>query len=146
MTPRLPFPRFAAHGRGLRALLWDRIASAAIEFSLVLPLILAFVFGIIEVGHLLWTIGALNMAVQDTARCVSVTNASTAGGPCSSTTATQTYAANRTWGLTVPANNFALSTPACGYQVTATYAFTPFVSYIPLSLNLSASACYPVWK
>lgn len=131
----------------MRAVLWDRAASAAVEFSLVLPLLLAFVFGIIEVGHLLWTVGALNMAVQDAARCVSLSNVATNNGqPCGNQTGMQTYAAGRTWGLTIPANNFTLSTPACGYLVTANYAFTPFVSYIPLSLNVSASTCYPQWQ
>ncbi len=131
----------------MRALLWDRAASAAIEFSLVLPILLSFVFGIIEVGHLLWTLTALNMAVEDAARCVSISNvASNNGQPCGTQTLMQAYAVGRVWGLTVPVSTFTLSTPACGYQVTANYPFTPLVSYIPLSFNISASACYPQWQ
>jgi Flp pilus assembly protein TadG len=132
--------------RGLRALTRDRDASAAVEFSLVLPLLLAFIFGIIEVGHLLWTVGALNMAVEDAARCVSVSNASTSKTPCPDQTTMQAYAAARTWGMTIPASDFTLTTPACGYQVTVTYPYTPIVGYIPLSMTLSATACYPVWQ
>lgn len=133
--------------RRIGSLLRDRGAAAAVETALVLPILLSFIFGIIEVGHLLWTITALNMAVEDAARCVSVSNVTSNNGqPCGTQALMQTYAVNRTWGLTVPANTFALSTPTCGYQVTANYAFTPFVSYIPLSLNISASACYPQWQ
>ena len=132
--------------RRLSSLAGDRFGSTALEFSLVLPILLAMFFGIIEVGHLLWTFTALNMAVQDAARCVSVSNAATIKLPCPDQTTMQTYAVGRTWGLTVPANTFTLSTPACGYQVTANYAYTPIVSYIPLSMNLSANACFPAWQ
>ena len=122
-------------------------AAAAIEFAMVLPLILAFTFGIIEVGHLLWTIGALNMAVQDSARCVSVSNVSTPPATlCDTQTHMQSYAVAHTWGMTVPASTFTLTSPACGYQVSASYPYTPIVGYIPLSMTLSASACFPAWK
>ncbi len=122
-------------------------AAAAIEFALVLPIILAFTFGVIEVGHLLWTVGALNMAVQDSARCVSVSNVSTPPSTlCDTQLHMQSYAVAHTWGMTVPASTFTLTSPACGYQVTASYPYTPVVSYIPLSMTLSASACFTAWK
>lgn len=138
-----------AAGRALfsRGLARNREASAAVEFAVVLPLLLAFMFGIIEVGHLLWTVGALNMAVQDAARCASVSNVSTPPSTlCDTQQHVQTYARARTWGMTLPANTFTLSTPACGYQVNASYAYTPIVNYIPLSMTLTASACYPAWQ
>ncbi len=138
---------FAPGWRRIASLLRDRGAAAALETALVLPILLSFIFGIIEVGHLLWTMTALNMAVEDAARCVSVSNVATNNGqPCGTQPLMQTYAVGRTWGLTVPANTFTLSTPTCGYQVTANYTFTPFVSYIPLSFNVSASSCYPQWQ
>jgi len=133
--------------RRLASLERDRIGAAAIETALVLPLLLAMFFGIIEVGHLLWTVTALNMAVQDSARCVSVSNVPTPPATlCDTQLHMQTYAVARTWGMTVPASTFTLSTPACGYQVTASYPYTPIVSYIPLSMTLTASACFPAWK
>lgn len=133
--------------RWLAALRRDRIGATAVETALVLPIMLAMFFGIIEVGHLLWTVSALNMAVQDAARCVSVSNVPTPPSTlCDTQTHMQTYAAARTWGMTVPATIFTLSTPACGYQVTASYPYTPIVNYIPLSMTLSASACFPAWK
>jgi Flp pilus assembly protein TadG len=129
-----------------RRLARDRDGATALEFALVAPLIFAFTFGIIEVGHLMWTLGALNMAVEDAARCVSVSNVPTPPATlCDTQAHMQTYAASRTWGMTVPASTFTLSTPACGYLVTASYPFKPVVSYIPMSFTVTASACYPVW-
>jgi Flp pilus assembly protein TadG len=133
--------------RRLAALKRDRIGATAIETALVLPILLALFFGIIEVGHLLWTVTALNMAVQDAARCVSVSNVQSPPATlCDTQTHMQSFAASRTWGMTVPATTFTLSTPACGYLVTASYPYTPIVSYIPLSMTLTASACFPKWQ
>jgi Flp pilus assembly protein TadG len=123
----------------------DRDGATAIETALVLPILLALFFGIIEVGHLLWTVSALNMAVEDAARCASISGVS-GSTLCNNQTHLQAYAQGRTWGMTVPASTFTLSTPACGYLVAASYPYTPVVSYIPLSMTLSASACFPAWK
>ncbi len=139
--------RSSGIARRLAALKRDRIGAAAVETALVLPILFALFFGIIEVGHLLWTVSALNMAVQDSARCVSVSNVPTPPSSlCDTQTHMQAYAVGRTWGMTVPAGTFTLSTPACGYQVTASYPYTPVVSYIPLSMTLTAAACFPKWQ
>lgn len=133
--------------RRLARLERDRGGTTAIETALVLPILLALFFGIIEVGHLLWTVSALNMVVQDAARCVSVSNVSTPPATlCDTQAHMQSYAVARTWGMTVPASTFTLTSPACGYQVTASYPYTPIVSYIPLSMTLTARACFPAWK
>lgn len=126
--------------RRLRALARDRAGSAAVELAVVLPLMLAFIFGVIEVGRVIWTKTALVMAVEDASRCASV-NAAT----CGNNSAIQAYAASRAWGMTVPASTFTITQPACGYQVAAKYNFTPFVSYLPFSLTLTASSCFPAW-
>lgn len=130
-----------------RLLARDRDGATALEFALVAPLILAFTFGIIELGHLMWTIGALNMAVEDAARCVSVSNVPTpAAALCDTQAHMQTYAVSRVWGMTVPASTFTLSTPSCGYLISASYPYQPIVGYIPMSFTVTASACYPVWR
>lgn len=140
MTPR-HIPRWLS-----RRLARDRDGATALEFALVAPLILAFTFGIIELGHLFWTIGALNMAVEDAARCVSLSNVPTPPATlCDTQTHMQTYAVSRVWGMTVPASTFTLTTPSCGYLISASYPYTPIVGYIPMSLTVTASACYPVW-
>ena len=141
------FARALRLSRRLAALERADDGATAVETALVMPLVLALFFGIIEVGHLLWTVCALNMAVEDAARCVSVSNVSTPPASlCDTQIHMQTYAAGRTWGMTVPATIFTLSTPACGYQVNASYPYTPIIGYIPLSMTLSASACFPAWK
>jgi Flp pilus assembly protein TadG len=145
VTPRKQLASGMAHR--LVRLERDRGGATAIETALVLPILLALFFGIIEVGHLLWTVSALNMVVQDAARCVSVSNVSTPPSTlCDTQTHMQAYAVARTWGMTVPTGTFTLTSPACGYQVTASYPYTPIVGYIPLSMTLKASACFPAWK
>lgn len=145
MMPRKQLASMMA--RRLARLERDRGGTTAIETALVLPILLALFFGIIEVGHLLWTVSALNMVVQDAARCVSVSNVSTPPATlCDTQAHMQSYAVARTWGMTVPASTFTLTSPACGYQVTASYPYTPIVSYIPLSMTLTARACFPAWK
>ena len=141
------FARALRRSRRLAALERADDGATAVETALVLPLLLALFFGIIEVGHLVWTVCALNLAVEDAARCASVSNVSTPPATlCDTQTHMQAYAVSRVWGMTVPASTFSLSTPACGYQVNASYPFTPIISYVPLSLTLSASACFPAWK
>lgn len=55
--------------------LWrDRRASSAAEFALVLPLLLIFLLGIIDVGRLLWTYNRIEKTTQMGARFAIVTN------------------------------------------------------------------------
>ena len=139
--------RFLRLSRRLAALERDRRGATAVETALVLPLLLSMFFGIVEVGHLVWTVTALNLAVEDAARCASVSNASSpAITPCDTSVHTQNYAAGRTWGMTIPASTFTLSTPSCGYLISASYPYQPIVGYIPMSFTVTASACYPVWR
>lgn len=57
----------------LRALFKDQRAGSAAEFALVLPLLLIFLFGIIDVGRLLWTINRVEKATQMGVRFAVVT-------------------------------------------------------------------------
>lgn len=142
-----PAPRF-------RSLLRRRDGATAVEFALILPALLGFIFGIIEVGHLMWTLSALNMAVEDAARCVSISNVksniSANNGQCPDQPSMQTYAASRTWGMTIPKTEFQLSQPLCGatpgYQVSISHPFQPFVNWFPLNFNIQAQACFPAWQ
>lgn len=60
-------------------LLRDRRASSAAEFALVLPLLLIFLLGIIDVGRLLWTTNRIEKATQMGVRYAVVTNPIPAG-------------------------------------------------------------------
>jgi hypothetical protein len=57
-----------------RALIRDRNAAAAAEFALVLPLLLVFLFGIIDVGRYMWAINRAEKAVQMGVRMAVVTD------------------------------------------------------------------------
>jgi len=58
----------------LRRLFLNRTASSAAEFALVLPLLLLFLFGIIDVGRLLWTVNRAEKATQMGVRYAIVTD------------------------------------------------------------------------
>ena len=108
----------------------------AIEFAIVLPILLLFTFGLIDLGRALWTEGTLTYAAQVTARCAAI-------GSCANPVA---YAQDHAYGLN-PTRVIVRATtpdPACGKEFTLATAFT---YYMPLLSNFSgmfsATACYP---
>lgn len=50
--------------RGVPLIVRDRTGSSAAEFALVLPLLILFLFGIIDVGRYMWTLNRAEKAVQ----------------------------------------------------------------------------------
>ena len=110
-----------------------------IEYAVLLPVLLMFVFGIMDVGRLIWTQATLDRAVEAAARCGAINSTS-----CGTATQIQNYAVTQAFGLTVAASAFTASTPVCGVQVIASF---PFAFVTPLvrssGLTLSATACYP---
>ena len=54
----------------------DRRGSAAVEFAIVAPVLIALTIGIIDVGRLVWSASALNHLAQETTRYASVRGAS----------------------------------------------------------------------
>lgn len=135
--------------RRLRALitclLRRRDGTAAIEFSLTLPILLLATLGIVEFGRAMWAQSALNYAVEQAARCYTL---QTSG--CTSVSATQTYAASVT-GMTFTSSSPVFSVTegtACGGGITGnmvsvTYAFPFLTSLFDFNLNLAAQSCYP---
>ena len=57
-----------------RRILSDRTAASAAEFTLVLPLLLLFIFGIIDVGRLMWEWNQAEKATQMGVRYAAVTD------------------------------------------------------------------------
>jgi len=111
---------------------------AAVEAALVLPVFLAFVFGIIEVSRAYRIQTALQFAVEDAARCAAI-NRST----CGSIDAIQNYAASKAPGLTIPPRRFNVTLQRCGIEVAIDYPFTSLVgNLVPLSATLSAQSCH----
>ncbi len=121
----------------------------AIEYAFVLPVLLIFILGVIDTGRLLWTYATMYRAAEDAARCAAISAAVPSSTTCATTAATQAYAAARVWGLEnyITAGNFTVANPACGMQVTATYAFDSitFSMVAPpwKTILLTATACYP---
>lgn len=58
----------------MRGIIHDRRGASAAEFALVLPLLLLFLFGIIDVGRWMWTFNQAEKATQMGARLAVVTN------------------------------------------------------------------------
>ena|SRR5579863_1681151 len=122
--------------------------SVAIEYGLILPVMLLFTLGIMDAGRLLWTNITLTRATEAAARCYAVNSSTCSAG------AVPAYAASQAWGINdIAASNFQASTPACGMQVQATYTFQFLVPWFPqfsaaapfgaATMTLNATACYP---
>jgi len=95
----------------LRSLLSDTRAASAAEFGLVLPLLLALLFGIIDAGRFMWEYNRAEKATQAGARMAVVTNV-VAGGIASTSFVGQTVGGTTlTQGDRIPAG--ALGTVTC---------------------------------
>lgn len=117
--------------------------NVAIEYGLVLPMLLLFVLGIMDVSRLVWTYTTLWRAAEAAARCGAINTVA-----CATTAQVQNVAVNEAWGLSVAVSNFTVTTPACGVQVQGTYDFNSIIPGIgvaaPMGLvTLQATACYP---
>ena len=54
--------------RWTRHCLFDRAGTAAIEFGMVLPVFLLFIFGTVEFGRFMWSEHALDYAAEQASR------------------------------------------------------------------------------
>src|SRR5207247_2586042 len=108
----------------IRALARSRSGHSAVEFAFIAPAMLMFIFGIMEVGRVLWLQNALDYSVVEAARCIS--NSPTT---CSSASQAQSFAASRS-GAGFDTAVFTVTVSSCGNKVTATY---PVVLDIPFA-------------
>ncbi len=120
--------------------IFGRRGAAAIEYAIVLPVLLLLVLGIMDIGRLLWTYATIYRASEAAARCAAIAAAVPAVMTCSTSARTQAYAVAAAWGLTINTSAFTVSNPACGMQVDASYNFN-FV--VPVqSVTLTTTVCY----
>ena len=112
--------------------------SSAVEFALVIPLVIALLFGTISIGSLMYANSMLHFATQDAARCGAVK-----ANICTDNTATRTYAQNLYKGPTAAPTFVATTTASCS-SVTATATFTVITGVRVFPITLNASACYPL--
>jgi Flp pilus assembly protein TadG len=117
-----------------------RRGATALEYALVLPALLLFLLGIMDMGRLVWTQATLDHAADAAARCASIDTAD-----CGTTAAIQTYAATQAYGMSLPTSDFTVSAASCGQQVTvsAPFAFVIGGWVSPGTVTLTANACYP---
>jgi Flp pilus assembly protein TadG len=110
-----------------------------IEYAILLPALLLFVLGIMDVGRLIWTQTTLDRAVEAAARCGAIDT-----NNCGTLTKIENYAVTQAFGLVISSSAFTASTASCGIQVVASFPFVFVTPYIKSStLTLAATACYP---
>jgi Flp pilus assembly protein TadG len=102
----------------------------------VFPALAMLVVGGLYAGLLMYSVAGLHNAVEQAARCYSVS-----ASQCGSASAAQTYAQNSYYGASSP--TFTASTAPCGHQVSATLTFVLEAVVARWSVPLSATACFP---
>jgi len=112
--------------------------TTAIEFALVAPIFMMFLFGTIEFGRLLWTEQALQETAIAGARCMAIAQGTTQSSACASS---GTYSS-------ITLNNAATCGGTAGFsQVTLTSTFVTAVPQLVQlaagGTSLTATACYP---
>ena len=131
----------------MKRLLGDMRGVAAIEFAFASTALMLLVFGIVEMGRMLWTQQVLNGAAAETARCLAIGSINCPSGGAYAATA----AANRgvsdvqTNMVTVSANDACGSTAGNFTKVTIAYGYASVVpSFVPTPAGgLTATACFP---
>lgn len=134
----------------------NRRGSAALEFAMVAPALLLLLFGIVEYARLIWTWQALQLAGDQTARCVAI-GASACATPSSYavTAATGFGALGLTSaGVTVTTVSHAAGNPAScsppvgntAAKITLSLVFASPVSTLLPGINQTVltSSCYPI--
>jgi Flp pilus assembly protein TadG len=138
----------------------DTWGASLVEFSVTFPLFLLLMFGLVQVGLLLFTQAGLQHGVEVAARCASVNYAANQVGlnqscfavaPNTVTNTTiQQYAAQNSWGIVPSSSSFTVTPPTggglCGtnkrYVVTVTHTYN-LINYI-FSVPLTAASCFPI--
>lgn len=120
-------------------LIKDKTGTAAIEFAMTSWVYVLLLMAIIEGSFALWIQAGIQHGSEMAARCASVDH-----NNCGSTSAIQTYAAAQSYGLNPPTSTFTVTTPTCGYRVSASYTLTYLTNFFnPSSVTLTGSSCFP---
>jgi Flp pilus assembly protein TadG len=114
--------------------------TTAVEFAIVLPLLLTLLLGIMSASLAVYTASSLHDAVEGAARFYSVSSVN--ASQCGSATTAQSYAETLYLGTGSPI--FTASTPSCGCQVNATLNVVLGTGMAQWTIPLSATACFPL--
>jgi Flp pilus assembly protein TadG len=109
-----------------------------IELGLLAPVLMLFICGVAEGGHVLWTVNALHYSVEEAARCATINKTT-----CGSATAIQSFAAGRS-GATFASSVFTFTAASCGNRVSASYTMPLNIPFMAHSITLTAQSCYPI--
>lgn len=117
--------------------------AAAIEYALILPILLLFIFGLMDTARLIWCYATLSRAVDAAARCAAINTTQ-----CGTAAQIQNVAVSEAWGLTIAASAFTVATASCGIRVSGSFAFEfvmPGFNYVVPTgtVTLTAASCYP---
>jgi Flp pilus assembly protein TadG len=124
----------------------SRDGAVAVEYGLILPVLLLLVLGIADTGRLLWSYATLAHAVDAAARCGAI-----GASGCTTAAQIQSYAATQAYGLTISAASFSATAASCGVQVSGALPFTFIIPWLGSAqpfgasntITVSATACYP---
>lgn len=111
--------------------------STAVEFALVLPVMVLLAFGGIGINAMMSANIALNFAAQDAARCRAIKTL-----VCTDNTSVQTYGASKYVGPALASLTFLPNKLTCGWQVVATGTYTLRTGLASISVPMMATACY----
>ncbi len=126
--------------RWAQRLAWSCEGATAVEFGILALPFLLLVAGIMDCSRLVWTHLALQVAVEQAARCA-VVDATT----CGTAAQVQAYAASVMQAPGATASSFSYAVAACGSQVSATLNFAVIVpAYLPATITLTAQSCAPI--
>ncbi|AVA24572.1 TadE family protein [Rhizobium sp. NXC24] len=140
--------------RAIRKIWQSRSGASAVEFALVAPVFFLMLFGMIELGRLLWTSHALHDTAIATARCMGIPQTECEDGGTYSASKAAAFARSTATGWFVGLDDASVTLDhdaSChglaGFsQVKITYQFITVVPDLLMSLsggtNLTADACY----
>jgi Flp pilus assembly protein TadG len=118
--------------------------TAAVEMAIVLPALMMFSLGLLDMGRLLWTYATLSHAVEAAARCGAINTAT-----CGTTATIQAYAVSQAWGIPIANSAFTPSVATCGEQVIGVMSYAYVLPWFygtgPAgnTSTLTATSCYP---
>jgi Flp pilus assembly protein TadG len=126
----------------------NEAGAAALEFALVAPLLLLFLFGILETSRAVWARQVMQRATHSTVRCVSIGMTE-----CTTEAGIRSYFLAQARTSSIPAASITVTSakdvPCEGMErqnsvtITAPYT-TPVAAFLPkLAGEISSTACFP---
>ncbi|MBV8337761.1 MAG: pilus assembly protein [Alphaproteobacteria bacterium] len=109
-----------------------------VEAAIVLPVMVLVILGGLDLGLGMLAATQLNFTTEAAARCQAINATPCSGGG----NATISYANSVAQNTLVSGASFTVTTLSCGVQVTGNYSYSSI--YLPYSIPITISACYPV--